>query len=146
MAEQENIKLELRRIIPARREAVFKAWTDPSLMKQWWQQLDVKYAENIKLDLRNGGKYEIHMRTKTELYIMQGEYLEIVEPEKLVFTWRAESTYQKETKVTVLLQDLGAKTELLLTDEAFPDTKSRNGHFQGWSPVLDNLERLSFNL
>ena len=38
MAEQENIKLELRRIIPARREAVFKAWTDPSLMKQWWQQ------------------------------------------------------------------------------------------------------------
>ncbi len=146
MAEQENIKLELKRIIPARREDVFKAWTDPSLMKQWWQQLDVKYAENIKLDLRKGGKYEIHMRTKTELYIMQGEYLEIVKPEKLVFTWRAESTYQKETKVTVLLKDLGAETELLLTHEAFPDTKSRDGHFQGWRPVLENLERLDFLL
>ena len=113
MTEKENIKLELKRVIPAKREDVFKAWTDPDLMKQWWQQLDVKYAESIKLDLRKGGKYEIHMRTKTELYIMQGKYLEIIEPEKLVFTWRTESTYNKDTKVTVLLKDLGAETELL---------------------------------
>ena len=144
MTEKENIKLELQRIIPAKREEVFRAWTNPELMKLWWRHLDIKYAENIKLDLREGGKYEIHMRTKTELYIMQGEYLEIVEPEKLIFTWRAESTHQKETKVTVLLKDLGAETELLLTHEAFPDTTSRDGHFQGWNPVLNNLEKLQF--
>ncbi len=144
MTEKENIKLELKRVITANREDVFKAWTDPDLMKQWWRQLDVKYAENIKLDLRIGGKYEIHMRTKTELYIMQGKYLEIVKPEKLVFTWRTESTYNKDTKVTVLLKDLGAETELLLTHEAFPDTESRDGHFHGWSPVIDNLENFNF--
>ena len=146
MTEKENIKLELKRVIPAKREDVFKAWTDPDLMKQWWRRLDVKYAEIIKLDLRIGGKYEIHMRTKTELHIIQGKYLEIVKPEKLVFTWLTESTYNKDTKVTVLLKDLGAETELRLTHEAFPDTKSRDGHSQGWSPILDNLERLSFNL
>ena len=146
MTEKENIKLELKRIIPAKRGDVFNAWTDPGLMKQWWHQLDVKFAENIKMDLRTGGKYEIHMRTKNELYIMKGQYLEITEPEKLVFTWRTESTYNKDTKVTVLLKDLGDETELRLTHEAFPDTKSRDGHSQGWSPILDNLERLSFNL
>ncbi len=104
----------------------------------------MKRAEKIKMDLRPGGRYEIHMRTQSGTFIIQGEYLEVVRPEKLVFTWRSRVTHDKDTKVTVLLKDLGSATELLLIHEQFPDAESRDGNFKGWSATIGNLTDLNF--
>lgn len=67
-------------------------------------------------------------------------YLEVVPPERLVFTWIAEWTNWKPTIVTVELKDLGDRTEIILTHEGLPDEKSAADARGGWAEILVWLE------
>src|SRR5690606_6855999 len=79
-------ELVLTRIFAAPREKVFRAWTDPELLKEWlvprpWT------AASVQLDLRPGGASLCVMREPDgKEYPNPGVYLEVVENEKLVFT------------------------------------------------------------
>ena len=73
-------------------------------------------------------------------YPHHGEYLEIVPPERLVFTWISESTHWEPTIVTLELRDLGDKTEAILTHEGLPDEKNAADHRGGWEEILVWLE------
>ena len=68
-----------------------------------------------------------------------GEYLEIVPPEKLVFTWSNDGLV-KNSKVTIELFEKGSQTELVLTHELPQDVIERHRH--GWANCLDHLEAL----
>src|SRR5450755_260347 len=78
--------LVLTRIIDAPREKVFKAWTDPELLKQWFAPLP--YTTPVaELDVRPGGANLIVMRGPDGVDMPnRGVYLEIVENERIVFT------------------------------------------------------------
>lgn len=74
-----------------------------------------------------------------------GTYEQIVPNEKLVFTWRWESwntETHKDTLVTVELNAVGNKTELVLTHERFRDENMRKEHNQGWEGCLARLGAL----
>ena len=74
------------RIINAPRTLVFKAWTDPKQMSEWWgpHTFTVPVCE---MDVRPGGTYRIVMRSPEGVeYPLKGVYREIVEPERLVYT------------------------------------------------------------
>lgn len=74
------------RVLDAPHSLVFKAWTDPKHVAQWWGP---KNSMNpvCELDVRPGGTMRIHMRGPDgSVYPMMGAYQEIVEPERLVFT------------------------------------------------------------
>ena len=66
-----------------------------------------------------------------------GEYQEISEPGKLVYTWSWEDGSLTGTLVTVEFRDLGSATELVLTHERFPTTEWRDKTRRG----LDRLPR-----
>ena len=127
----------VRRLISAPREEVYSLWTDASRMPEW-----ILDGGSAKLDLRVGGKYHLDMHYKGKSYPHEGEYLEIVPPSKLVFTWISEGTGWKPTIVTVELHERGAKTEVVLTHEGLQDEPSAISHEQGWTEILDWLERL----
>lgn len=79
-------ELVLMREIDAPREKIFRAWTDPELMKEWFcpKPWAVSHAE---LDLRAGGSSFIVMNGPNgEVVENRGVYLEVVPNEKLVFT------------------------------------------------------------
>ena len=132
--------LQIRRTFQAPREKVFRAWTDPDQMKHWFAPT-ADYETTAEVDLRVGGKYRIQMKhTDGSIHTAVGEYREISEPEKLVYTWSWEDGSTSGSLVTVKFRDLGSATELLLTHERFPTAELRDKHGQGWNGCLVRLE------
>jgi uncharacterized protein YndB with AHSA1/START domain len=135
--------LRMRRRFKAPRARVFQAFTDLDVLRQWWGPEGMDLPE-ATLDLKIGGTYDFHMRNaEGGIHRVRGQYREIAEPERLVFTWkwiRDEPT--AEMVVTLTFHDLGGETELELLQEMMPDTDSVTAHKSGWSSSFDCLERL----
>lgn len=77
--------LVITRTFDAPRELVFKAWTEPAHLQQWWGPKGFS-LEIVKLDLRPGGIF-LGSQRSPEGFVMWGKfvYQEITPPEKLVF-------------------------------------------------------------
>lgn len=141
--------LTLSRTFHAKREAVFKAWTDPQALMRWFAPSDDFSVPLAEVDLRVGGQYRLQMKSpKGDLYTLKGTYREVVVPEKLVFTWfwsggchcgSAGFVPEHETLVTVELREHGASTEVLLIHEYFMSEAERDDHCDGWSGCLNRL-------
>jgi uncharacterized protein YndB with AHSA1/START domain len=79
-------ELVFTRSFKAPPSVVFKAWTDPRHVAQWWGPRGFTNPV-CELDVRQGGAIRIDMRGPDgTVYPMTGAYREIVEPERLVFT------------------------------------------------------------
>ena len=79
-------ELFITRIFDALRERVWKAWTEPELMKRWWgpKGFTTPYCE---IDLRVGGKFLYCMRSpEGKDYWNTGVCREIVRLERIVCT------------------------------------------------------------
>ncbi len=136
-------RLELRRRFAAPREAVFRAWTEPAAMAEWWGPEGCT-APLCELDLRPGGSWRTCIRTSDgkDLFV-GGRYREISPPARLVFTlaWETDGVAGHETVVTLEFLDRGRATELVLTQAPFETTEARDSHGDGWSSSFDCLER-----
>ncbi len=96
-----------------------------------------------EIDLRQGGALRICMRDADGgEHCFGGVYREVAPPERLVFTfaWENDGAPGHQTLVTVEFRDLGDKTALTLTHEAFESVDSRDAHGQGWSSSFDCLD------
>jgi uncharacterized protein YndB with AHSA1/START domain len=131
-------RVVVRRVVAAPRTEVFQLWIDAERMPQW-----ILGGGTATLDVRVGGKYHLDMHYEGKSYPHDGEYLEISPPERLVFTWISEGTSWKPSIVTIELIERGEKTEVVLTHEGLPDDPdSAKSHEQGWTEILEWLERL----
>ncbi|MGB9123853.1 MAG: SRPBCC domain-containing protein, partial [Candidatus Angelobacter sp.] len=88
MAAESNIaqnmeqSLVITRIFDAPPDVVFKAWTDPKQMAQWWGPKNFTNPV-CELDVRPGGAWRIVMRAPDGMeYISAGVYSEVVKPER----------------------------------------------------------------
>jgi uncharacterized protein YndB with AHSA1/START domain len=133
--------LRIRRTLPAPREEVFRAFTRPEPLQQWWGPKGFTLPE-VSLDLRVGGQYRFGMQpAQGHLLVLKGTFREIRPPEKLVYTWAWEGI-PLETLVTLEFRDVEGDTEVLLTQEPFPDDDSREQHDIGWTQQLERLDDL----
>src|SRR5258705_11539625 len=93
----------ITRVVDAPPRLVFKIWTDPEHLMQWWgpQGFTTPFHE---MDVRPDGAFRICMRSPDGTdHWLQGVYREVVAPERLVFTWAWEDATGKpghETLVT----------------------------------------------
>jgi uncharacterized protein YndB with AHSA1/START domain len=154
----------ISRTFNAPRELVFKAWTDPEMVKQWWgpEGFTAPYA---KVDLQVGGKYVFAMHGPAgsewdkDMY-SAGVYKEIIPNEKLVITdyfsdeqgnmvdpteQGMDPNFPKESVSTVLFEDEGEnKTKVSLIFEK-PESEEQwqamvnSGMEAGWNTSLDKL-------
>ncbi len=143
----QETSLTLTRIIHAPKEELYRAWTQPEVLKQWCAPSDEFENTIVEVDLRVGGAYRIgmHHRPTGKVHMARGRYREIRPNEKLVFTWAWEDPSQDgpgETLVTIEFLDRGGKTELRLTHELFPDRAARDNHEQGWTGCVTRLTNL----
>jgi len=136
--------LQIRRTFNAPREKLFQAWADPKKMTEWFCHAKPNATGKlVVMDVRLGGKYGFDVTdAEGKVFKVRGEYLEIKEPEKLVFTWfwETEPAYGN-TVVTLEFADLGNKSELILTHERFANSDARDKHSNGWAFCLDALRR-----
>jgi len=141
-ASAAELELVITRILDAPRELVFKAWTEPDRVIRWWGPRGFTTA-HYELDFRPDGAYRVCMRSPegTEHW-QRGVCREVVEPERLVFTfaWEdSEGTPGHETVVTVTLAEFGAKTKLTLHQAVFETVTARDLHQGGWASALEWL-------
>jgi uncharacterized protein YndB with AHSA1/START domain len=88
------------------------------------------------LDARVGGSFRFDLENGSSLI---GTYLQMVPPEKLVFTWSGGAAQDWETVVTLDFHDQGAVTEVVLTHEGLSTPERRALAEGGWPSLLDAL-------
>ena len=136
--------LAIRRVFDAPRDAVWREWTEPERFADWFGAPEADNPlEGVEMDVREGGAWRLLMFAgpgRREIR-WAGEYLEVIEPERLVFTVtdRPDDDGPSDV-VTVVLRDLGdGRTEMdfhqgnLMTPEEY----GRAG--RGWTGFFDRI-------
>jgi uncharacterized protein YndB with AHSA1/START domain len=140
----EDDKLVITRTFDAPRSLVWRAWTQPQHLMKWScpQECSMLLAEG---DLRVGGKWRVGMREPDgEDAFMHGEYLEIEEPSRLVYThgWEDSKLHPGHmTQVSVQLFENNGQTTMIFTQTKLPTVASRDGHGEGWSSAFESLAK-----
>lgn len=134
--------LRLNRHYAAAPEKVWRAWTDPQALKQWFGP-DLKGEVTLaETDVRVGGRYHIVFGLPgAEPHDLSGVYREVVPGRKLAFTFVWKSTPERESLVTITLSPAGGGTDLDLLQEQFFDRDARDRHEGGWNGSFVKLER-----
>jgi uncharacterized protein YndB with AHSA1/START domain len=134
--------LTMKRRLNASPAEVYRAWTDPKLLTRWFGPENVETLE-AELDVRVGGVYRIVMLENTgERHQVSGAYQEVVENERLVFSWSWVTTPERVSRVTVTLKPDGDITILTLLHEQLFDEQAVKGHTHGWTGSMVKLEAL----
>ena len=142
----------IERTFEAAVDLIWQMWTDPEHFKQWYGPtgFTVPVAD---MDMRVGGKRLICMASPDGSMKMwtTGEYVEIVPKERLVYTESPADEngnvvspsamgmpdgYPATTEVTVLLEDLGGRTKMVMTHAGVPASSGAGG---GWEQAFDKL-------
>jgi len=136
--------VRITRTFQASRERVFRAWTEPAQLQQWWGPEGFS-TPSCQIDLRVGGGYRLTMKPAAgDSFDLVGTYREVRPPERLVYTWawRGRDVEMGETLVTVEFLDRDGATEVVVTHELLPNEERRDGHRRGWEGSLDRLVEL----
>jgi uncharacterized protein YndB with AHSA1/START domain len=143
-------ELVLTRLIDAPRAKVYRAWTDPELLKQWFAPKP--YTTPVaELNVRPGGANLVVMRSPDGNDMPnRGVYLEVVENERLVVTDAYVETWQPSAKpfMTLILtfEDEGGKTRYTARvrhwSVADREAHKKMGFHTGWGICTDQLEAL----
>ncbi len=146
--------LILTRVFNAPRDLVFKAWTQPQRMKQWWGPKGFT-CPVCKIDLRPGGEYFNCMRSpEGKDYWSKGTYQEIEVPQRIVCTdsfadengnivspddYGMNSDWPAEALITVIFTEHAGKTRIMLQHAPIKPGLERDLCQQGWSESFDKL-------
>ncbi len=151
-----KLDLVLERVVEVPRELVWKAWTEPERLKQWFcpKPWSVSACE---IDLRPGGKFNTVMRSPDgKEFPNQGCYLEVVPLERLVWTDALTAGYRPSARgyltgdggfyltAFIVLEAMGSKTtkytaHAFHSDEAGLKKHEAMGFAEGWGKALDQL-------
>jgi uncharacterized protein YndB with AHSA1/START domain len=146
-------ELVLSRLIDTSPDKLYRAWTEPALMKQWFTPRPWT-TPHIETDVRPGGASLIVMRgPEGEEFPNRGVYLEVVPNRRLVFTDAYTTAWQPSDKpfMTVILtfEEAGGEPEagktrytarVLHWTAADREAHEQRGFHTGWGQATDQLE------
>ena len=148
-------RMVVTRVFDAPRELVWKAWTDPKYVMQWWGPKGFT-SPVCKMDFRVGGKFLCSMRSPDgQEFWNAGEYHEIVPYEKIVSSmYFADSQGNKVEPEqlgieheaiegaydVVTFEDLGnGQTKLTFIGNEPMESAKNSGQLEGWNQILDKV-------
>ncbi len=149
-------ELVLSRLVDAPREKLFRCWTEPALLKQWFAPKP--YTTPIaEVELKVGGANRMVMQSPEGQAIpCPGTYLEIVPNRKLVFTdayigdWSPRISGKPFMTAIVTFDDEGGKTRYIARVRHWSQEDCENhvkmGFHEGWGQCADQLEALAKTL
>lgn len=147
--DHDSIDAEI--FIAAPPERVFQALTDPNQMPRWWGQQGMYRITEWKADLRPGGKWSsVGVGADGTSFRVDGEYLEVDPPRRLVHTWMPSYSDSLNTVVRWELEPrevhglqprgphkMGTGTMVKLQHRGFSgNAKAAADHGNGWKRVL----------
>jgi len=115
-------QITLTRVYDSNRQKVWEMWTRPDKLAQWWGSPPLAATkESTQIDLRVGGRWQADMVNASDgtTIPFRGTYLEIIPPQKLVFT--IENPQDPNDKnvetVTVTFTDHAGTTQMTMRQE-----------------------------
>ncbi len=126
IAEPGRQEIVITRVFDAPRELVFRTYTDPSLIPQWWGPRNTTTVVDA-MDVRPGGAWRyVNRGADGSEHWFHGYYHEIAAPERLVHTFEYEGTPGHALLETVTFDEVDGKTRL--TDSSvFQSVEDRDG-------------------
>jgi uncharacterized protein YndB with AHSA1/START domain len=140
----EGLTLELRRVLAAAPEVVFRAFSDARELATWWGPNGFTIP-SLDFEPRVGATYRIEMQPpEGDPFHLTGEFREVDPATRLAFTfvWDPPDLDDLETLVALSFRDRGESTEVVLTQGPFKTEARRALHRDGWTDSLDRLERV----
>jgi uncharacterized protein YndB with AHSA1/START domain len=145
-------ELVLERVLNAPREKLFRCWTEPALIVQWFTPPPFKTVRAVT-DVRAGGSSCITMQSpEGQEFPNAGVYLEVVRNEKLVFTDAYTSAWEPSAKPfftgIITFEDAGnGKTKYTARARHWTAVDcaahEKMGFHQGWGIATTQLEALA---
>lgn len=140
-------EIKMTRIFNAPRELVWKVWTDPALIPQWWGPK--KYPTVVeKMDVRVGGAWRYISRGENgEEFAFRGEYKEIVPVERIACTFEFEPMAGHISLDTATFEELPDGRTLMTSTALFSSQEDRDGMMQsgmedGATETYDRFDEL----
>jgi uncharacterized protein YndB with AHSA1/START domain len=143
MNDAKNRTLTLKRTFDVPVKLVWEAWTQPEHIINWWAPKGMK-IEVVEHDFSVGGKwkYVIPMPDGSE-FISDGEYLEIVEFEKIITT-ASFKPMTEGVEMQILFEENGDKTNFTFNvvhqTEEYCKQQEKMGFYNGWGTAFDRFE------
>jgi uncharacterized protein YndB with AHSA1/START domain len=124
------------------RPTMWTLWTDPVHVGQWFRPSLDEFGPTVAhVDARVGGPFRIEMTgLDGTVHVTAGEFVELVEHERLVCTWRWDGSAD-ESLVTVTFRDDAPGTTVQITHSQLASEESADQHLKGWIGCLDSLAR-----
>jgi uncharacterized protein YndB with AHSA1/START domain len=144
MTVSEGLMLRMKRVLAAPRVVVYRALTDPEELAKWWGPRGFT-APSVEFNPHIGASYRIAMQPPDgDLFYLSGEVREVDPPARLAYTfrWDPPNPDDRETVVTLSLEDRGEETWVLFTQGEFATEERRALHEGGWSDGFERLEQL----
>jgi uncharacterized protein YndB with AHSA1/START domain len=139
--------ITITRVFDAPRERVWKEWTEPERFADWFGGSESEVPlSTVSMDVKPGGKWRLTMFAEPGREIRwKGEYREVIEPERLVFTVSDQPGEDSYELVTVVFTDLGdGRTEMLFQQRGRLTARVYEAAKEGWSSFFDRIaERLA---
>ncbi|MBK8172897.1 MAG: alpha/beta fold hydrolase [Sandaracinaceae bacterium] len=120
-------------------EKIYDAWLDPAKAKVWMAPQGSGKIVRATIDAREGGAFSLVALRDGQEVEHTGEYLELVRPRRLVFTFEVPSLSPEISTLKIDFIEIDGGTELVLHHEGvLPEYVSRTA--AGWSKILDMFE------
>ena len=128
----------------APREEVWREWTEPERFADWYGGPASVPLETVSMDVRPGGRWSLVMHAQRGVINWDGEYLEVEEPERLVFTL-TDQTDEDYSVCTVVLTEAGdGRTEMHFTQTGPLPPEQIEPARRGWGSFFERIaERLA---
>jgi uncharacterized protein YndB with AHSA1/START domain/predicted enzyme related to lactoylglutathione lyase len=135
-------EITITRVLDAPRELVWKSWTEPAQLAQWWGPAGWSTpVASVTMDVRPGGEFSLTSTNEDgDEMPVRGTYREVVAPERLVLEEAAEGNWHEGAVSELELIDLGGgRTEMRFRATIHTSAEMRGNAESGINGTFDRL-------
>lgn len=118
-------EIRTERVFDAPRATVWRAYTEPDLIRQWWGRGNRLEIERFELE--RGGHWRFVEHSEDEAHGFEGRFREITPIERIVMTFEWDGMPAYVIVETVELEDLGDGRTRIVTNSLFHTNAERDG-------------------
>jgi uncharacterized protein YndB with AHSA1/START domain len=118
-------EIHVERIFDAPRDRVWRAFTDPELVAQWWGRGNRLVIE--RMEVERGGHWRFVEHSAEGEHGFEGRYREVTPQERLVYTFEWDGMPGHVIVETAAFEDLGDGRTRVVSDSLFHTTEERDG-------------------
>jgi uncharacterized protein YndB with AHSA1/START domain len=122
-------------------ERVFQALSSREIV-DWWVNPGVFDTREWSGDVRVGGRWRASGIVRGTPYALEGEFLEVDPPRKLVQTWNRQGMPGAPSTLTYLLESIVGGTRLTVRHAGIVAPDQRNSMSAGWRTSCDRLSEI----